>query len=131
MPKEFHRGRARAGGADQGQDWLLARKALVDGDHGRQTPERRRDRGRWVPAGEEVIQEMGILAVCPKPRALNPAKGHKKFQCLLRGMCIWLPNQVLGYIHNHHPDLAWAHVSRGNNRLAQQMPDRLGTQRRT
>jgi putative transposase len=40
------------------------------------------------------MQDMGIMAVHPKPNLSRPGKNHKKFPYLLRKMNIWLPNQV-------------------------------------
>jgi len=37
---------------------------------------------------------MGIQAVCPKPNTSKPAKGHRIYPYLLRGMKITHPNQV-------------------------------------
>lgn len=41
-----------------------------------------------------LMSEMGIYAVYPKKNLSKPGKGHKKFPYLLRGLPIWLPNQV-------------------------------------
>lgn len=45
-------------------------------------------------AASRLMRCMGIAPVCPKPSTSSAAKGHPGFPCLLRGMRIWLPNQV-------------------------------------
>ena len=40
------------------------------------------------------MAEMNLRAICPKHGTSRPAKGRKRFPCLLRGTKIWLPNQV-------------------------------------
>lgn len=41
-----------------------------------------------------LMAEMNIRAIYPKPDTSRPAKEHKRFPYPLRGMKIWLPNQV-------------------------------------
>ncbi|MCL1914515.1 MAG: IS3 family transposase [Eubacteriaceae bacterium] len=58
------------------------------------------------------MREMGIYAVYPKPRTSILDKGHKKFPYLLRGMDIWLPNQVWAI------DITYIPVKHGHMYLA-------------
>jgi len=43
---------------------------------------------------QRLMRRMGIAALGPKPRTMQPAPGHKIFPYLLRGLAIERPNQV-------------------------------------
>jgi putative transposase len=45
---------------------------------------------------QRLMRSIGIAALGPKPRTTKPARGHKIFPYLLRGLAIERPNQV-GY----------------------------------
>jgi putative transposase len=41
-----------------------------------------------------IMKKAGLRAIYPKKRLSKPGKGHKTYPYLLKGMDIWLPNQV-------------------------------------
>jgi len=43
---------------------------------------------------QRLMRQMGLRAVCPKPRTSQPGKGHRIYPYLLRGLPITHPNQV-------------------------------------
>jgi putative transposase len=51
-----------------------------------------------LPVGRKLLRrlmgEMGIICMAPKPNTSKADRKHKKHPYLLRGMCIFLPNQV-------------------------------------
>ena len=76
-----------------------------------------------------LMRLMGLMPIYQKPNTSRPAKGHKAYPYLLRGLRVDRPNQVWGetisaigpstMVERHHvyPDAAWLPVSRGNPRL--------------
>jgi len=61
------------------------------------------DQGVTVKQVRRIMEKAGLKAIFPGKRTSTPAKNHAKYPYLLRGKCIWLPNQVwasdITYIH--------------------------------